>query len=539
MEWPTILSGVSPAYCNRTFVDTSAAARTNYHYAVSVETSSVAGPLSSTSTTDAPYAAVTTSPPQIPRGLTAQALASGSVLLSWAPVDTPGITGYNVYRATASGTEPVLIGAVDESGVYEYTDSAAVPYTRYWYSVAAVDGSDQPGQRSMEAYVQVRPETPAGTVVPHASFAEAESRRCQLCHAVSGARSESGLLVAESSRALCETCHDGTGAATAVTNELGPEGQLHGDVVDGTLTCTDCHTPHSSGDVTQMGLLLSAGGVTEGNGYCYTCHGENSTLPQGDMRYFEDSSHRSVSAGPGNMVCLNCHESHGSAAGALRRYADPGGCLRCHSDSSGGPEALDILTRVTQSVETSAGHDLVGASPSMSCQTCHSTHSVSAQDPLVDPRNPTPAGRWEGSANDFCFTCHAGAAPAGLEAAPDISGGYASSPHGPAVSSAEHLRPDVGFAQNETLDCIACHESHGAPNALNLRGDVRSKDGTRVQTGLLVVDVPEGGTDLRYWCSACHDVPEAEHPDVPGQTLPGITAFPIDCTGCHSHDAGL
>ena len=414
-----------------------------------------------------------------------------------------------------------------------------------WFAVATLFGLLRPGVSAREIRTAKVTRGPVaevidatGTVVPHASFAEPESRRCQLCHTVSGARSESGLLVSADSRALCETCHDGTGAVTAVTNEFVPEGQLHGDASD-TVACIDCHTPHSAGGATETNLLLSADGVSAGTDYCYVCHGEGSTLASGDMRYFESSSHRSVAGEVSGIVCLTCHEAHGSAESALRRYSDPGGCLGCHSDSDAAPGGLDILTRVTQSTETSAGHDLIGPTPSMSCQTCHGTHSVSAEYPLVDPRDPTPAGTWQGSQNDFCFVCHAGSAPAGFESAPDVSPGHVSSAHGPAAGSAQHLRADMGYGVDEALDCTACHESHGAPNVMNLRGDVTSKDGSTVQNGLLVVDVPTGGTDLRYYCSACHDLPEIEHPNVPGQTLPGITAFPIDCTGCHNHAGGL
>ncbi|HET6498563.1 MAG TPA: cytochrome c3 family protein, partial [Coriobacteriia bacterium] len=526
---------------NRTFVDSSVSPRSSYHYAVSVETSGVVGPLSSTSATDAPHAAVhLTSAPPIPRNLVARVQPSGSVVLEWSPVGRPGIVAYNVYRATESGAEPVLVGTVVDPGVYTFTDAATASYARYWYSVAAVDDGTQAGSRSSEVHVRVRVETPVGTVVPHASFADSESRRCQLCHAVAQAGSGEALLTTPSSRALCETCHDGTGASTAITDDLDPTGRLHADT-GGTLTCTDCHAPHSAGTVEEMGPLLRSDGVTAGNEYCYTCHGQTAEPPLGDMRSFEGSVHATVSAGTAGITCLNCHEAHASAPTALGRYAYPGACLRCHGDSAAA-EKLDILTRVTQSTETSAGHDILGPGGAMTCRTCHSPHAASAAYPLVDPRVVGGGESWQGSTTEFCLTCHAGTPPEGLQAAPDVSAKWNASSHGPGVDaggSARFLRPDMGFSTGETLSCAACHEPHRAPNVGNLRGDVRSKDQASVQTGLLAVDVPGGGTDIRHFCRACHDLPDTAHPDIPGASSPGITSFPIDCTACHNHEAGL
>ena len=45
----------------------------------------------------------------------------------------------------------------------------------------------------------------------------------------------------------------------------------------------------------------------------------------------------------------------------------------------------------------------------MQCQNCHNTHAVTAAEPLVDPRDPSPANAWTGGRNDFCFRCHTAA----------------------------------------------------------------------------------------------------------------------------------
>ena len=99
-----------------------------------------------------------------------------------------------------------------------FKDDNVSPYRRYWYTVAAVDASGAVGVPSAE--VRIRAVATTSAVSPHASFTEPGSDRCRLCHATHQATSDNDLLVEENSRALCDTCHDGTGAATAVNSDL-------------------------------------------------------------------------------------------------------------------------------------------------------------------------------------------------------------------------------------------------------------------------------------------------------------------------------
>ena len=144
----------------------------------------------------------------------------------------------------------------------------------------------------------------------------------------------------------------------------------------------------------------------------------------------------------------------------------------------------------------------------MACQDCHGTHGVTADEPLVDPRDKATA--WTGGASAFCLRCHDGFRGS------DVASSAANGPHA-------------------TVECSACHEPHGAGNSSGLRGDVTS--GTVEHDGLVVYDMPGGGQDLRFYCAACHQMSDAAHP---GNVLPGgdITTFPVDCTTCHSHAGG-
>jgi len=92
-----------------------------------------------------------TSPPTAPRSLTATA-GSGSVSLSWsAPVSDGGaaITGYNVYRATASGAESGTPVAKRLS-TRRFTDKNLTNGTTYYYTVAAINaiGTSRPSAAS-------------------------------------------------------------------------------------------------------------------------------------------------------------------------------------------------------------------------------------------------------------------------------------------------------------------------------------------------------------------------------------------------------
>ena len=81
----------------------------------------------------------TSTVPGTPTGVTATA-GSSSITVGWtAPTSNGGsaITGYNIYRGTASGQE-TLLGSV-ASTVHSYADTTAVSGTTYYYQVAAVN----------------------------------------------------------------------------------------------------------------------------------------------------------------------------------------------------------------------------------------------------------------------------------------------------------------------------------------------------------------------------------------------------------------
>ena len=84
-----------------------------------------------------------TTPPSIPTNLTATAISSSQINLSWtASTDNVGVTGYKVYRGGSQiGTSPST----------SYTDTGLTPSTLYTYTVSAYDAAGNTSNQSSPA----------------------------------------------------------------------------------------------------------------------------------------------------------------------------------------------------------------------------------------------------------------------------------------------------------------------------------------------------------------------------------------------------
>jgi chitodextrinase len=117
-----------------TFQNTGLTASTTYSYAVrAFDAAGNVSALSSSVLTATPAAPDTTAP-STPAGLTATAVSSSQINLSWAAAtDNVGVTGYNVYRG---GMQIATLGAVT---TFQNTGLAAL--TTYTYTVRAFDAA--------------------------------------------------------------------------------------------------------------------------------------------------------------------------------------------------------------------------------------------------------------------------------------------------------------------------------------------------------------------------------------------------------------
>ncbi|MBI5043497.1 MAG: fibronectin type III domain-containing protein [Nitrospirae bacterium] len=88
-----------------------------------------------------------TQAPTVPTGLSAQAVSSSQINLSWsASTDNVGVTGYRIYRCTGSSCTPST--QIATSPTTSYSDTGLSVSTTYTYSVSAVDAA---GNESLQS----------------------------------------------------------------------------------------------------------------------------------------------------------------------------------------------------------------------------------------------------------------------------------------------------------------------------------------------------------------------------------------------------
>jgi hypothetical protein len=119
-------------------------------------------PPSAPAPTPAPAPAADTTPPSAPAGITASAVSSTQINLSWmASSDNVGVTGYRIYRngtqlATTAGTSSANTGLT--------------PSTAYTYAVSAIDAAGNASAKSPQVSATTQAATattaPTGSVMP-------------------------------------------------------------------------------------------------------------------------------------------------------------------------------------------------------------------------------------------------------------------------------------------------------------------------------------------------------------------------------------
>ena len=170
----------------------------------------------------------------------------------------------------------------------------------------------------------------------HGSIHENNRLACSDCHNPMTNFSSHGLTARESVNQTCFSCHK---VQRAEFNK-----RSHMPLLEGKLSCTDCHNPH--GSTTQP--LLKADSVNE---LCYGCHAEK----RGPF-LFEHA--------PVRENCLNCHNPHGSNFESLLTTPRPILCQQCHAQD-GHPGQL--LTMGNLALGPRPDPRLIATS----CQTCH------------------------------------------------------------------------------------------------------------------------------------------------------------------------
>jgi hypothetical protein len=93
---------------------------------------------------------VDTTPPTVPTNLSASAVSSSQINLSWtASTDNIGVTGYRIYRCQGAGCAPST--QIANSTNNSYSDTGLSPSTTYAYTVSAYDAAGNASGQSATA----------------------------------------------------------------------------------------------------------------------------------------------------------------------------------------------------------------------------------------------------------------------------------------------------------------------------------------------------------------------------------------------------
>jgi predicted CXXCH cytochrome family protein len=138
-----------------------------------------------------------------------------------------------------------------------------------------------------------------------------EGQGCEACHGPGSLHMEaggkSGTFIINPGRdpETCLQCHLETKALL--------EFQYHHPVIEGRMSCIDCHNPHGQDIFKRKGMF-----VARQNETCLRCHRE-----QARPHVFE---HEALREG-----CTICHNPHGSINEKLLVERDNNLCLKCHA----------------------------------------------------------------------------------------------------------------------------------------------------------------------------------------------------------------
>jgi hypothetical protein len=143
------LRGESPSDYDASYTDYGLSSSTTYYYKVSAYNSYGESAQSS-------YASATTQQsggqnpvPSVPSSVTANAMSSDTIIVSWYPVDWA--SGYKVYRSSSPYSGYSLWGESPPDYDPSYTDYGLSPNTTYYYKVSAYNSSGESAQSNYAA----------------------------------------------------------------------------------------------------------------------------------------------------------------------------------------------------------------------------------------------------------------------------------------------------------------------------------------------------------------------------------------------------
>jgi DmsE family decaheme c-type cytochrome len=207
---------------------------------------------------------------------------------------------------------------------------------------------------------------------------------CMSCHQKDAKRSHWEGSIHQSRDVACSSCHETHTGHDKVRDKL-TQAEVcfachkdqrtqvnkpsHHPIVEGKMTCSDCHNAHGS-----VGpKLMKRDSVVE---TCYTCHMEK----RGPFVH----NHEPVSED-----CSNCHNPHGTVVESMLKARPPFLCHQCHTPHGPFiPQLLGAQTAANKNTDlNTSGKSKANLTAGRSCMNCH-TQVHGTNNPAAT--NPTP-----------------------------------------------------------------------------------------------------------------------------------------------------
>jgi fibronectin type 3 domain-containing protein len=146
--WSILVANATPTAT--TYSDTGLTSNTPYTFRVSaINAIGTSSPSNTASTTTLP------TPPATPTGVTATAISSNSITVSWNA--SPSATSYNIYRSTSSSGPFPMVGS---TAATSSTDTGLSPGTTYYYEISAANSGGESAPSSPVSATTISATTP-------------------------------------------------------------------------------------------------------------------------------------------------------------------------------------------------------------------------------------------------------------------------------------------------------------------------------------------------------------------------------------------
>ncbi|MEJ2108599.1 MAG: cytochrome c3 family protein [Acidobacteriota bacterium] len=244
---------------------------------------------------------------------------------------------------------------------------------------------------------------------------------CLECHHPHGGAAKTHLR-ANTTRALCEQCHDNTVQGRLIHEPISTGGCLACHAThrsnfenllrqETTVMCLDCHVVFAD-KMKQSRIVHDP--VGEDCLECHDAHASNNIrLLKEPMKELCFSCHEDIEATvksaqtPHGALeeigeCINCHDSHAANSSHLLRNTTEKLCLECHNREIRTPNGK--IPDMTPILAT--GNSLHGPLTINDCTECHQIHGGARPRLLVKEYPNSFYFPFKESSYELCFSCH-------------------------------------------------------------------------------------------------------------------------------------